>query len=67
MVHGESSVCGYTTVGAALRTGQRQSEAMNTANVFEIGIALPGRSEVNLAATTTYRLQLCTALAQLST
>ena len=35
MVHGEPWVCGYTTVGAILRTGQREPEAMNTANVFE--------------------------------
>ena len=29
-------------------------------NVFEIDITLPGRSELSLAATTPYRLQLCT-------
>jgi hypothetical protein len=34
----------------------------NRVNVFETGITLPGRSEVSLAATTPYRLQLCTEL-----
>jgi len=35
---------------------------LNTVNVFEIGIALPVRSEGNLAATTPCRLQLCAML-----
>ena len=33
--------------------------ARNTVNVFETGTTLPGRSEVSLAATTPWRLQLC--------
>ena len=31
----------------------------NTVNVFEISVALPGRSELSLAAVTPCRLQLC--------
>ena len=67
VVYGESSVCGHTAVGAVLRLGQWEPGTMNTIDVFEIDITLPGHSEVSLAATTPCRLQLCAVLAQLNT